>query len=615
MLAQAQPILHWTHRQTHDQGQTKAASDLLRSLFSAGALRQYRVRFYPPGKAPGVRQALLIDLDESRGAQSELDGFRCLWLIEQLNGQVSLLGSDKPPTYQSIGGTVIREQPALHPGSTLYGQLSMIGARRVRSRVWASHQIRIDAEAFALLRGIEQRVLASGVEAFLANLNAVALAAVRTEYCFTIESYNHYVSANDVANRNRVQAARAFPVFAQSLRDQWQLRCCVDAGAPLVRELAKHYAVRPRTIEGMRALTQIRLPADRLTAALTYVDQMPGEYQPATDADWQAFLALVGPLTRLARTLDVSFLQLARPFVNGWQQGRETLDRQSGGNFDVTAIYDMMRASYRYGLYPALRAKQRGSAATSSLSNDPPSTFFPLWFDRYSLPRLVEMSVKWRDAYRRFSMRRLGLTDPELAAQLQWSGLLPAGGHSRDGYRVVELKTYQDLDQEGQAQRNCLASYTVKCVLGESAIFSIRETSTDKPVSTFEIGLTQNRPVLLQHRGPENASPSPELKALAERFVERVLAPLTREHIAAVRQGRRQVGEQVRSILAEPNTPRAPLTPLEHARLADLTAFSHPKELRHRGDSPRLTLDSAQYASITAALAGRPQPVLARNAA
>lgn len=615
MFVQGQPIAHWDHRRMQNDADTAAASMLLRGLFSAGVLRRYRAQYFAPGKAPGVRQALLIDLDEPRGGQGELDGLRCLWLVEPRNGRLVVLGDNRPPNSRSIGGTVLREHPVLDLNAEFWTRLSLLGARRIVSRLPAAGRMPEDSRRFALLRQIEFRVLATGVQMFLAALNQEALGAMAAEAAFTVEAYNHYVDQAGAPIRNRVQAVKEFPLFGQALRNDWHLKQAVDTGAPLTRALAIRYAVQHRTVRRLRGLSPKRVRPAELATLIQRTDQLPADYLPANDLDWSAFAALSEPLADLSRTLDVPLAQLARPFLGGWHQGRQALMQQFGGAFDLTAIYDMMQATYRYGVHPAMRVRQPAGGRAAHIDTAPPPAFFPLWFGRYTLPRLLDLTARWQNGYRRFSLHRLGLCDPEQMRRLEWSSVLPAKGHRHGSYRIVELTSYQALDQEGRIQQNCLASYTIKCVLGDSAIYSIRDRSTGKPLSTFEIGFKHDRPELLQHHGPNNANPPAALEALALRFVERVLSPLPATQVAAVRRGRRTSGDKVSPQLARPNTPQESLTSTENATLAQLVASAHPKEYRRQSRAGVLSLDAARTATITQALFGQTDPGPTRIAA
>ncbi|WP_295622561.1 PcfJ domain-containing protein [uncultured Lamprocystis sp.] len=586
MFGQGEPFTHWSNRLVGDEPTKRAATGLLRRLFTAGDLQEYRACLYRPGGFPGIRQALFIDLGRPTGKDTAQARLRGLWLVEEMNRKVFLYGRDRLPATPGIGGTVLHDIPVLNPDSAWYRRLAETAAARVLRLATAA--IRDESSAanrdFVLLAQVEHSILRSALSAFAEGLDAEALAALGAEGGASPETYNHYWNPDGTLNRNRIQAARSFPFFGEPIRVDWRLRRSVERGDPLARELATHYQVHPRTIQQTRTLVPARVPARERAVLLKRLDQLPAEYLPKSGADWGTFLDLSEPLSDLAAVLNVDFPRLAAPLAKGWHQGLSRLSSKHGTAFDVTAIYEMMRASYRFGAYPMLQAEMAAAGLTGTLSEDPPAAFFPLWFGRYALPRLAEMAGRWREAYRQFSLKRLGFEDAALGAKLSWTGLLDTDlGHGQGPYRILELTSRQALELEGREQRHCVASYAVKCLLGESAIFSIRDRRNGKALSTFEVGLTDDTPALLQHHGYENATPSAQLQAVAERFVQHVLRSVPAARIAAVRKVRRAVGATVHGLLAAPNTHEEPLSDEERAVLADKVAFAHPAEAKRDG--------------------------------
>lgn len=588
MFGQGEPFTHWPNRLVGDEPTNRAATGLLRRLFTAGDLQEYRACLYRPGSIPGIRQALFIDLGRPTGKDTAQARLRGLWLVEEMNRKVFLYGRDRLPATPGIGGTVLHDLPVLNPDSAWYRRLAETAAARVLRLATAA--IRDESPAAnrdsLLLAQVEHSILRSALSAFAEGLDADVLAALGAEGGASPETYNHYWNPDGTPNRNRIQAARSFPFFGEPIRVDWRLRRSVARGDPLARELATRYQVQPRTIQQTRTLVPARVPAQERAILLKRLDQLPAEYLPKTDADWGTFLDLSEPLCDLAAVLDVDFPRLAAPFAQGWHQGRSLLSSKHGTAFDVAAIYEMMRASYRYGVFPMLQAEMAAAGRDGTLSEEPPAAFFALWFGRYALPRLAEMAGRWREAYRQFSLERLGFEEAALGAKLSWAGLLDTDlgqGQGQGPYRILELTSRQALELEGREQQHCVASYAVKCLLGESAIFSIRERRNGKALSTFEVGLTEDSPALLQHHGYENETPSAQLQTVAERFVKQCLRSVPAARISAVRKARRAVGATVHGLLAAPNTQEEPLTDEERAVLAEKVAFTHPAEAKREG--------------------------------
>ena len=167
-------------------------------------------------------------------------------------------------------------------------------------------------------------------------------------------------------------------------------------------------------------------------------------------------------------------------------------------------------------------------------------------------------------------------------ASLAWPPLLDAGAW-HGGLRVVELTSRAALELEGRRLQHCVVSYAIKCLLAESAIFSIRDAA-GAPLSTFEARVpTDGQPELLRHHAAANVPPGEREQALAQRFVERVLARLPRQRVGTVQQARRELGLRVRALLGKPDTIERPLTADDLGRLGEAIAIAHPAEARRMG--------------------------------
>ena len=586
MHGHSEIFLHWAHRMVDGELANRAASALLRRLSSAGDLPTRRACLYRQGPVPALRQALLIDLGCSSHETDPLVRLRGLWLVEDQKRKVFLYGTDRCPHSSGVGGSSLRDLPVLDPGSLWFERVAKTAAARVLGvdpAAAGSGSSAIDKDV-VLLAKVEHAILRAALAGFLEGLDDEVLAVMRAEGAADVETYNHFWNADGAFRRNRIQAARSFPFFAGPIRGDWRLRRAVDRGDPLGRELAARYDVQPRTIQQVRALVPSYVPPEQRAVLLKRLDQLPAEYLPKTDGDWAAFLELSEPLSDLATVLEVDFPHLAAPFSSGWENGRTLLSSKLGAEFDVAAIYEMMQATYRYGVCPQIRDELIAAGRRKSVPDDPPAVFFPTWFGRYPLARLAGMAGDWRDAYRQFSLERLGLRNPALASKLSWTGLFEtAVGYSHGRYRVLELTSRQALELEGREQEHCVASYAVKCLMGVSAIFSIRDRHSGKALSTFEIGLVGDTPALLRHHARGNERPQSDLQALATRFVEQVLLAVPTSRIAAVRKARRELGAKVRGLLDAPNTIEDALSDEESEELAEAVVPLHPAEVRREG--------------------------------
>jgi len=140
-----------------------------------------------------------------------------------------------------------------------------------------------------------------------------------------------------------------------------------------------------------------------------------------------------------------------------------------------------------------------------------------LSFSGRTIYSVINLSNEWHEFQRRDAERaRLATT---------WKGL----GIGRFRYEteeyvwtVTELRTTQDLVNEGRKMRNCVGGYADKCASGSSTIFSVEQTHkvnqlTDK-TATLEV-LISNRTVI-QAKGKCNSILSRKTVSVIKRWAE-----------------------------------------------------------------------------------------------
>lgn len=558
--------------------------------------RTPRAVLYRGGPLPGFRTALHLDFGRRMTAAEPMAGFTGLWLAERENRVIGCYGCERVPEGWSIGGRVIHDLPVFGSENTWVEQLAAALAKATVGGMSCSTDT---ADRLISSAGSPEHMvrdlLREALDAFYAGLDPDVMAAVRAEGSLVIAAYNHYWTADGPQRRARVQAALTHPGFSGALRNDWRLRRAVDVGAPLTQALAERYQVRIGTIKRTRDLAPGCIAPSSLAATLKRVDALSANAVPVAAPDWEVFLTLDDGLKSLAQATGQDLGRFLFPFAKGWRAGLDALEEQLQAPLDIDAVFEMMHSAYVYGLRPAVQEALAGSGSKATVSEEPPAAFFPLWFGRYGLTRLVQMSSQWREAHGRFSLERLGAGTPRGEdASLAWPGLLPAGASHGD-LHVVELTSRQALELEGRRLEHCVASYAIKCLTADSCIFSIRNR-WGQPLSTFDVRLPSvGSPQLLRHHAHSNAAPSAELDAMAQRFVERVLTPLPRRRIEDVRRRRRAIGARVRGILGQPNQGQPPLTSGEWQSLAASISFAHPSEARRHGTVPFL-LDQGRHA-------------------
>jgi len=138
-------------------------------------------------------------------------------------------------------------------------------------------------------------------------------------------------------------------------------------------------------------------------------------------------------------------------------------------------------------------------------------------FSGRTIYSVIKLSNEWHVFQRREAERA------QLAAA--WKGLgIGRFRHETEGYvwTVTELRTAQDLVNEGRKMRNCVGGYASKCASGSSAIFSVEQTHkanqlTDK-AATLEVQVS-NRTVI-QAKGKCNSILSRKAENAVKRWAE-----------------------------------------------------------------------------------------------
>ncbi len=535
----------------------------------------------------GFKSALWITLEDTLSSSPVFSDFKGLWLIEHHNHKVQLLGSQKYCTSKSIGGRVIHDTDILSINAYWISDLAHHLASTLEQKI--EHTF-MDYSRIAtcqipdsmIFHDIELDLLINAIQAFINELNEETINVLQKEGTGNNIIYNHYVSDNPEQKRNRIQAADNYPWFGSLLRSDYKLRQAVDAGKALSTELATRYQVKPRTIKLFQNFIQPDFLAEGSYSGnsrvvwMKSVDHYTAEYFPKTNEDHTAFFSISEPLLTLAELLQVEPVKLAKPFRNGWKSGIEQLERQLDHPLDFEAIFNMIQACFYYGVKSLLERTKLYDIS------HPPSNWYKVWFAQYGLKRLFKMANQWEQVYGQFSCIRLGIktqsNTKENLASLRWPSLL-SSNYCRGPYRMVELTSQPDLENEGRKLEHCVGSYGLKCLIHGSYIYSIRDRSGNS-LSTFEIKFKNDKAELLQHYAMDDSEPTNEQQACVRYFVERALSSVSQEKRAMIEAKRHEIWGVVQGKLCKPDTQVELLTHTEKKELQEMIAFTHPTDMQ-----------------------------------
>ncbi|MTW23129.1 PcfJ domain-containing protein [Allochromatium palmeri] len=609
MRPDGQPFEHWSYRRIGDTGLNAASVTLLNRLLSEGRLSTPRAWLMRRGLPVSVRQALRLDFAAPTPLAGQPGRYHRLWLVEQADRQVFAYGVERPGTSPLIGGRVLRDWPALDPKALWLKALAAHQADAVLDHPNAHRASPAGPSEHWMLTQVETALCRAALGEWLAALDAERLVVVQTEGRPTPEVFNDYGMGDETTRTRRLQAARTFPAYAGVLRTDARLRRAVLTGEPLQHALADHFQVKPRTIARTRSLTGTLAPVARRTH-LQRLNRWPAEYLPREDADWAPCLALAERLDTLATCLNVEPIRLLKPFRHGWATGLHTLTQQVGTRLDVDALFEMMQAAWHYGVHPALVDWATSNGLDESdVPLQPPPTFFPRWFGRAGLARLMTLAREWRTARLAFSLARSDAA-PETAEPLTWPAWTP-GPHTSGDYRILELTSQADLEHEGLRLAHCVGTYASESLLHAMGIYAVRDRH-GQSCSTFQVQMTESGPLLVQHQATANTEPPAAERDLVAHFIARVLVAVPPERVRAVRAEREALAANASAWMArlaeleEQGELQGELDPEQAAELAEQVRGLHPPEVRRLGWASVLQAHAADW------LDGTPTPPDAR---
>lgn len=380
-----------------------------------------------------------------------------------------------------------------------------------------------------VVAALEYRRLRAVGRRFLARLDPEIVSVLILTRVTDILEYNLYQAPE--TRRNRLQAARSFPLLMPLILRTPALLAAVDAGRPLVEALAAELAVPDALIRRPRGLSWRDVPLDwpqgpepnSLAIFVRDLSALPVSSLPAGRRQWVPLLAAraaeagyrdviphrpeVAPLLVQGRG---KWAELVGPMLNG--NFAPLFRIGSGSNihrlkFIMDHAGDLVRAVRTNIVEPTAVL-----AVTEGLGCAPGEARLRLWRHDAELNALAAGMV-----YGTLSPARLLRRASECHAQptlfrhygqsFEWEPLWPVLT-APNGVTLVPLTTSDALADEGNAMRHCVAGYAWQCAMNGHHILSLRGASGGR-LSTAEI-LRPDRPgafVVRQHFGPGNSEP------------------------------------------------------------------------------------------------------------
>ena len=341
--------------------------------------------------------------------------------------------------------------------------------------------------------------------------------------------------------RNRQQFVGLFPSIAPLLALQpdnhFSDGICraVDRGDELVRAIASEFFVSPATVRHLRGVPW-SIAMDRRLGEEMYLlgslEFIPQENRPRDETEWITLWTLIdslafvplGPMGHVLRDL------CRRGYDNAFQ-----LAMDYSGN-------DLNRLSDFHDYFMFVQRWAEALLDDLGTSHDSAAVFL----SGYGFPALWRQSEEWHKA----------VLDPAIASiqslhEVHWPSLLPEPFRT-EGLIVTSLCSASELLAEGRGMKHCVASYTSRCLSGESHILSIR-TANGTRHSTVEISLTEAQngmvsPAVVQHRGHGNVNPPDDAKAVLADLLNFWRTPVAQDLLQRSLQSSREFSATMSSI-------------------------------------------------------------------
>lgn len=552
-------------------GLCASAGGLLRKLQQREAANGHRAELYRDHAVAPFVTALWIAIEGCaklpvNATPNSWADYQGLWLVELEGNRVFVYGCRQQFFQKSIGGRVIHNLEMLNVNADWVSSLAQHNAAAIALEMGSAR----DQSCVRVLCAIEQELITRSIEAFTRELDPDRLAILRAEGGGWLSTYNHYASFNMYHVRNRLQAAQSFPWFSHSLRENPRLRRAVDRAEPLAREIAECYRLQPRTLKHFQTNPRYAVPTASRVSFAQCVDRYSADYLPRTQEDQETFAALVAELNDLADLLQIEPVQLAAPFKKGWKNGLAHLEGELGESVELAAVFEMMQASFHYGVRPLLKTRSSlGEPVT------PPACWYVRWFSSCSLKTLLAMASEWHTAKKQISLELY--KHFKQIKDLSWPSLLPQTFYC-DGLAILELHTEGGLEYESKKMENCVHTYCMPCLVDGSYIFAVRN-EFGSPLTTFEVTWDGETFELVQHKAKNNSDPVAGIESVVQRFISKVLNTLEKALVNDAHERRRQLGKQILATFPGPQADRAIVELGLESALQTAVEFTHPSDM------------------------------------
>lgn len=331
-------------------------------------------------------------------------------------------------------------------------------------------------------------------------------------------AYAFYATRHEDKRLNRHQAAEANRFLAAKFPGVFRIRNAIDRRENLTDAIAGTMQIGSKALKRFRKIewSPGNRDLDRLVRCMLDID---GNWMPATDREWKAFLEvsdlLHGKLMQYSGQGDAAGLYAG--CKGKWEEFALRLRKAAGivgedGKPDPEAIGDGALNVYATAIENAVEDLSNrlvvpmaallafGGADTVNFSTDHMASI-----RRFASNMMFQdmAAAETLDRVRRFQLHRLALMGSVVSVQDQrspqsfWPPLI-GNMQTPDGVKVTELVTPGELEREGREMNHCVGGYSRTCIAGTSRILHMEDS--DGKTSTLEISITRNGATTFHNR-------------------------------------------------------------------------------------------------------------------
>lgn len=344
---------------------------------------------------------------------------------------------------------------------------------------------------------------------FIAGLETSVVEAARAVAEFRPSTYNFLLGSGPEVRRNRIQAARLFPVLLPFLlrgKDADHLISAIDGGLPLIDNVVAYFGVSKSALRCLKEVPLATFGAgwiDKPGALLRLIADLAPERRPSAPAAWERFNAVVQRIAEVSRqpvTTTSGRLQLRLAADRGFTISANSPEDVHRASRDIDEFFERLSEVMRWELRSSRAGKRDIQYAVKRATDE--------FLSAYDIVRIGQIARRWQDAFLRAQVDFA--EDREIWLGARWPSPVTAPVAAGKSV-VVPIVTAAELAEEGQAMKHCVASYAGRCMRGESQVFSVRAQDGER-LSTVEtaIGLAHSAPTvaIIQHRAQGNRTPS-----------------------------------------------------------------------------------------------------------